>query len=122
MVIKLKRFLKSLQFIFRPSFWIVQGKYDASFDYKLRLLAKSHTFEYISHSTAVTKLGSIYVWSTNYPYGIFHQCIFHGEYLRDNAHKVFDFTEVRPSRLTIFELYPKLQSDLAKANTNQPQE
>lgn len=90
-------FLKSLQFIFRPSFWLMNEPYSPAHDALLNKLMDEHDFSDVGSHEA--KLGSVYVWISNYPYGV-------GLY--DMSH------HSRPSRLTILRMWKKLAKDIVK--------
>lgn len=111
-------FIKSLQFIFKPKYWIMDNNYDASWDKKFCELAEAHDFmpEHINdpgefgNKTYCALLGEYRVWVANYPYAFFSYC---GK-SNSSANLALG---ARPSRLTIDKYYKKLVKDLEKYNT-----
>jgi|GEM_PF-2800259 hypothetical protein len=81
----MKDFIKNLQFIFRPSFWLMLIPFNKQWDDKLNELLNNHKFTNIDHHNA--DLGNARIWIENYPY-----CCF---WLRKGIQRY------RPSRLTI---------------------
>lgn len=98
----MKNFIKNLQFLFRPSFWLMNHSYSELHDKKLNALMDKYPFTSINCYTAC--LGNVEVWIANYPYGvgIYGMCRYS-----------------RPSRLTIVRMNRKLIKDqLKEINSN----
>lgn len=93
---KIPNAIKSLKFLFRPSYWIMISSYSREWDAKLNQLMDEHSFEKGNGFRAT--LGSYIVWTTNHPYGSF-------------TPYAQGLPEVRPSRLTIERAYRKLMHD-----------
>lgn len=95
---KLKNFFLNIQFIFRPSFWLMNDPYSPLWDSQFNKLLDVHEFTNITDFTAF--LGDQKIWITNYPYACFHPYGWLGK------------EEFRPSRLTILRAYRKLKPHL----------
>lgn len=93
----MKTFFKNLQFIFRPSFWIMNESYSELHDKTLNALMDKYPFTDIGYYTAY--LGNVEVWIANYPYSVGIR----GQHNRS-----------RPSRLTILLMNRKLIKDQLK--------
>lgn len=93
----MKNFIKSLQFIFRPSFWLMNHSYCPVHDTILNKLMDKHDFTDIGAFTAY--LGSVEIWIANYPYSVG---------IREVS------CSSRPSRLTIVRMKKKLRCDTLK--------
>lgn len=95
---KIINFLKSLQFIFKPSYWIMNDKYDPFIDELILECLKRYKFVKIDKYTA--KLGPIILWIDNRPYGairLYPDCLL--------SVKKYG----RPSRLTIKKSLKELE-------------
>lgn len=91
----MKKFIKNLQFIFRPSFWLMNEQFCPIHDRKLNHLMDNHKFDKYYAFTAY--LGDTEIWITNYPYAV----------------GIRDYKQAsRPSRLTILKMRKKLIKDL----------
>ena len=99
------RFFLNLQFIFKPSYWLIQNDYSADWDRILNNLLDNHRFTEIDRFTA--KLGNRTVWMANHPYASFTPYRSIQEIL-DGKPKL---PEVRPSRLTIQRAYRQFTED-----------
>lgn len=120
-------FLENLQFIFKPNYWIMLGKYDREWDIKINDLAKKHKFksEAGKHSESIcyVSLGGFYMWVGNFPYSFFVPVTIESTFTyRDgecvNFYKKEDHDiQSRPSRLTIHKLTKKLLADLEMTDT-----
>lgn len=109
-------FIKNLQFIFRPKYWIMDNTYNAAWDKKFCELAEAHDFKPDCPGISFDKtycafLGDYRVWVSNYPFAFFSSC---GEASDDLIHNLS--LNARPSRLTIAKYYKKLVKDLEKYN------
>ena len=93
----MKDFFKSLQFIFRPKFWLMNGPYDKDWDNEFNVLLDEHTFSNIDEYT--TKLGDTTIWIANYPFACFRK----------------RYVNKRPSRLTILRAKKLLDRDKLRA-------
>ena len=62
----MKEFILSLQFIFRPSFWIMNRSYSKDIDKIMIELLSKYDFSEVKTHTA--KLGNIEIWIGNRPY------------------------------------------------------
>lgn len=80
-------FILSLQFIFRPSYWVMLKPYSKELDCIINCLLDKHDFTEINQYTA--KLGDYTIWIENIPYS----CI--------NLYEAGQLDNCRPSRLTI---------------------
>lgn len=87
---KLTRFFKSLQFIFRPKFWLMNHPYNKHWDEQLNKLLDRVDVKPVDDFTHT--IGGVGVWTSNYPYAYGH--LYRGS--RANYY--------RPSRLTILRL------------------
>lgn len=113
---KIITFIKNLQFIFKPSYWIMDDNYDEAWDKKFQELADQHDFvpdndgceKEFGNKTYTALIGNYRVWVSNYPFAFFSLC--------GKADKSYESLSVRPSRLTIAKYYKKLVNDLAKRN------
>lgn len=100
---KIINFLKSLQFIFKPSYWIMNDKYDPFIDELILGCLKRYKFVKIDKYTA--KLGPIILWTDNRPYGairLYPDCLL--SVRKDTKNKYG-----RPSRLTIKKSLKELE-------------
>ena len=137
---KIKNFFAHLQFIFKPRFWFMLGKYDKSWDKTRLQLAQEHDFVPVNvlqlaqehdfvpvnvnfkNKCAWVSLGDAHMWVGNYPYNFFileeiREIVEHVGY--DNTYyyhpRNYD-TQSRPSRLTIMRVHDKVVADLSKHN------
>jgi hypothetical protein len=123
---KIKNFFAHLQFIFKPRFWIMLGKYDKAWDKTLLQLAQEHDFVPVNvdseNKCAWVSLGDKHMWVGNYPFSFFTQEKIHRveEYVGHNNiyfyHTRDHDTQSRPSRLTVMRLHDKVVADLLKHN------
>jgi len=114
---KIINFIQSLQFIFKPDYWIMTASYDAAWDKKFQELAENYDFipiyswnlrnEFGNH-THTALLGDYRVWVSNFPYAFFSYS--------GKVDECYIANDIRPSRLTIAKYYKKLVSDLEKYN------
>lgn len=93
---KLHTFILNLQFIFKPSYWIMNKPYDKYTDEIMNHLIDTHDFLEIDYCTA--KLGKVEIWIENRPYS----CMMPYD-------QVLEF---RPSRLTIHKGIRKLKKQV----------
>ncbi len=91
-------FVLGLQFIFRPSFWIMNYSYNSALDEELKKRMDKPFTDFDGGYTA--KLDGITLWVANYPYAC--MTIQNLKGIDDN---------IRPSRLTILRLYKKYIKD-----------
>ena len=101
----MKKFLLNLQFIFRPSFWIMTAPFDRDIDEIMNHLLDKYEFSNIGKFIAF--LGAVEIWIGNQPYN----CMVPYKFI----HKY------RPSRLTILKGIHKLnekikEEELAEIN------
>ena len=82
---KILKFIKNIQFVFRPTYWLMNYSYSKEWDKELNTLMDEHFFT--NFQTYTTKLGDRKIWVENHPYASFT--------------KVTLGPTVRPSRLTI---------------------
>ena len=94
---KLIKFFKNLQFLFRPQFWIMNNPYFQIWDKELNLLLDTNNFTNIREHRAT--LGDVNIWISNYPYACFE----------DYATPANE--RVRASRLTILRAKKQLEAD-----------
>jgi hypothetical protein len=83
----MEEFIKNLQFIFRPNFWVMNYEFSKEWDDKLNELLDKYQFTNIDLCTA--SLGNANIWIANYPYGCF------------GLQHMLSKRPSRPSRLTI---------------------
>ena len=83
----MRKFILNLQFIFRPSYWLMNYRYSKQVDNLIDHLLDNFEFTDITKCTA--KLGSVEIWIENQPYS----CMY--PYVLGNMQ------QFRPSRLTI---------------------
>lgn len=124
---KIINFIQSLQFIFKPHYWIMLGKYDAEWDAKLNELAKEHSFKSeagtYSDSICYASLGGVHMWVGSFPYSFFAQLTIKSIHTYGDGDRsiFYEFqnseTQSRPSRLTIHKLTKKLLADLNMKDT-----
>lgn len=102
----MKNFIKNLQFIFKPSYWLMNYPYSPIHDAELNALMDRYEFEKMEIPALESylygdkvKIGGQIVRHANFPYavGLF-------KYHQDS----------RPSRLTIQRMGKKIAEDLAK--------
>jgi len=94
----MKEFILSLQFLFKPSYWIMNNSYDSACDQIMIRLLDNYEFTRITRHTAF--LGGHEIWIANHPYASMLPCA-----ITQNA---------RPSRLTIQRGKKKLDEALIK--------
>lgn len=125
---KITDFCASLQFIFKPKYWVMLGKYDAELDRKIQQLAEQHDFvplnvTSLNKDVAWVSLGSMHLWVGNYPYSFLVPVEVDNQVNLNDGNTLYFFKHrdsdgrPRPSRLTIHRLYNKLVADLKKHNT-----
>lgn len=90
------KFIKNLQFIFMPHYWLMNESYSAAVDKKLNELLDKHYFTDFTNYTAC--LGDYQIWISNHPYASFH---FYNPRI-----------ELRPSRLTILKASKHLKKSI----------
>ncbi len=90
----MKKFFLNLQFLFRPSFWLMNYSYCPIHDIKINNLLNKYSFRKYDRYGAF--LGDTYIWMANYPYSV-------GMYEYRNCS--------RPSRLSILRLRKKFIED-----------
>jgi hypothetical protein len=124
---KIFNFIQSLQFIFKPHYWIMLGKYDKEWDDKLNELAKEHSFKSeagtYSDSICYASLGGVHMWVGSFPYSFFAQLTIKSIHTYGDGDRSIFYeyqnseTQSRPSRLTIHKLTKKLLADLKMKDT-----
>ena len=96
----MKKFLINLQFIFRPSYWLMLRPYNKDIDKIMNHLLDEHEFSNIGEFTAF--LGDVEIWIMNRP---------------SNCMMPYEFVyKYRPSRLTILRGINKLGVKFIKKN------
>lgn len=124
---KIINFFQHLQFIFKPHYWVMLGKYDKQWDAKLNEMAKEHDFksETSPHSEflAHVSLNGHHMWVGNFPYSCFVPETIKSKFTSEGTDLCFYEptdcrTQPRPSRLTIHKLRKKLIADMQKQNIN----
>lgn len=98
----MKQIISNLQFIFKPSYWIMNESYNKYWDAVFKDLMDKHDFIYIDQYRA--KIGNAVIWIKNHPYA--SMTLFNN----DGLHSF----PGRPSRLTIKRAGDKLQRDILK--------
>jgi hypothetical protein len=122
---KILNFFENLQFLFKPKYWIMLGKYDREWDIKINELAKEYEFksEAGKYSERIyhVSLNGNHFWVGNYPYSFLVPVAIKSTFTgRDGVSTVHIYedkdndTQHRPSRLTIYKLSKKLNADLLK--------
>lgn len=91
----MKKIILNLQFIFKPSYWLMNEPYSIMHDRLLNELMDNHKFTKMDRFTAI--LGNVEIWVSNYPYNVGIRS------LSSNS---------RPSRLTIKKMWEKLNSEI----------
>jgi hypothetical protein len=100
---KLTNFILSLQFIFKPRYWLMNRPYSEVHDVAITKLMNESRFENIGDYTAT--LNETEIWVANYP----------------NAVGIMGLEAMsRPSRLTIKRIGKKLEEDYAYQILNNP--
>lgn len=86
----------SLQFIFRPNWWLMNVPYSKEVDEIVLELLKNNEFKNISPNGCTVELGKATIWIENIPYG----CI-----------RLYEtnLEHYRPSRMTILKALKKLR-------------
>lgn len=120
---KISNFIQNLQFLFKPHYWIMLGKYDAAWDAKLNEMAKEHDFksetspysEFLAH----VSLNGHHMWVGNFPYSCFVPETIKSKFTSEGTTLCFyeptdSRTQPRPSRLTVHKLRKKLIADMQK--------
>lgn len=101
----MKKFFLNLQFIFKPSYWLMNNRYSKRMDELMITLLNKYEFTEIGEHTA--NLGDTTIWIGNIP----HSCMM--PYFRDLSYNKNE----RPSRLTIQMGIRKLElQEKAKEN------
>lgn len=124
---KISTFIQNLQFLFKPKYWIMLGRYDKEWDAKLNALAKKHIFksEAASYSENIcyVSLGGFHMWVANFPYSFLVPVTIQSTFTGRSGERVIfyesqdNITQSRPSRLTIHKLTKKLLADLEMPDT-----
>lgn len=125
---KILNFLQSLQFIFRPNYWVMLGKYDAQWDAKLNALAKEHDFKSEAGSytdmICYVSLNGNHIWVGNFPYSFLVPVEIKSSFTARDGEIIYFYeyqdnrNQSRPSRLTIHKLKKKLIADMQKQGIN----
>ena len=84
---KILKFIKNIQFVFRPTYWLMNYSYSKEWDKELNTLMDEHFFTDFQNCTA--KLGDTKIWVENHPYASFTKFTLENGY------------HYRPSRLTL---------------------
>lgn len=99
----MKKFIRSLQFIFNPCYWIMLDRYNKELDILMNVLLDEYDFIDIGEYRA--RLGEYEIWIGNIPYS----CM----YIVNEDKKI---EGARPSRLTIQKGIRKLNNAKRKNN------
>lgn len=105
----MKTFILNLQFIFKPSYWLMNYSYDKRLDEIINRLLDKGEIESIDRYTC--NISGVTVWIENYPYAYCHLY---------NHNGLFRFS--RPSRLTIQRLHnaiKKMQIDFEQRQVDE---
>ena len=97
-------FILSLQFIFKPHYWLMNNSYNKEWDEKLNQLMDKYPIEFgpvnsLDGEIHTITLGGNLIWIANYPYAYASPY----SYTRS-------IDDVRPSRLTIQRLHNLVKS------------
>jgi hypothetical protein len=104
-------FIRNLQFIFKPHYWMMNNPYNEEWDKKLNQLMDKYPVEFgprnsIDGAIHTVSFDGNLVWVENYPYSFATP----HSYARD--------IDVRPSRLTIQRLYNLVSNEKHKVVYN----
>ena len=94
----MRKFILNLQFVFKPSYWLMNNRHSKEVDKLMNHLLDNFEFTDIKSCTA--KLGDVTIWIENQPYSCMYPYI-HGK---------IQFS--RPSRLTIKKGIDKLNKSM----------
>lgn len=121
---KILNFIQNIQFLFRPNYWVMLGKYDAQWDAKLNALAKEHDFKLegakYSERVCYVSLDGQNMWVANFPYSFLVPVKIKSTFTAHDGEIIYLYgyqdnrAQPRPSRLTIHKLKKKLNADLLK--------
>ena len=100
---KVKNFILSLKFIFKPSYWLMNNPYNREYDLLLSRMLESYDFTDFDGYTA--KLGPYLIWTANHPYAS----------MTLYSLLSYNVDNVRASRLTIEKAHNKLIQDKIKS-------
>lgn len=89
-------FLKELQFLFMPHYWVLNHPYNKQVDEFIKYLLDNYEFTNIGDHTAT--LGNVTIWISNHPYA--SMTLYGYRYALE---------KYRPSRLTIKRAKQKLE-------------
>lgn len=103
------KFVKNLQFLFRPNYWIMNYSYDETWDTVLNHLLDSHDFVIQDDDKYVATLNGLEIWVTNHPYGSFTPW----------DRRLSQTVRVRPSRLTLVRAHKMYQQSIKNNQRNQ---
>ena len=107
----MKKFFQNLLFIFQPSYWLMNEKYNKDTDDLMNYLLDNFTFKSLG-SEQIAQLGPFKIWIGNRPYSCmmpFDPCV----RLKGSG---------RPSRLTIQKGIKKLKKEIKLLDTLTPKE
>lgn len=101
-------FILNLQFIFRPTYWMMNYKYSKEWNITLNELLDNHRFTNIDEHHA--QLGPALIWISNVPYG----CMCTDPLFTKHSTKEYSpkYQSVRPSKLTILRCLKRLKQDV----------
>lgn len=100
----MKEFIKNLRFIFKPSYWFMNNRYDKSVDEMVNYLIDNYDFTEVNRFSAV--IGGVKLWTGNIPYSCMHLYESDGD------------DTFRPSRLTIEKAINKMNADRCRLILN----
>ena len=93
----MRKLLRSIKFLFKPKFWVMEHPYSRQWDIKLNeMLDKENNIKVVNGFWA--RVGGVDVWIGNYPY----------------AYGNPELIDVRPSRATIERLQDAVIETLIK--------
>jgi len=104
-------FIRNLQFIFKPHYWMMNNPYNEEWDKKLNQLMDKYPVEFgprnsIDGAIHTVSFDGNLVWVANYPYAF------------ATPHSYAHDIDVRPSRLTIQRLYNLVSNEKHKVVYN----
>jgi hypothetical protein len=105
------KFVKNLQFLFRPNYWVMNYSYNETWDTVLNHLLDSHDFVIQDDDKYVATLNGFEIWVTNHPYASFTPY--------DSRLKQILRRNVRPSRLTLVRAHKMYQQSIENNQRNQ---
>jgi hypothetical protein len=105
------KFVKNLQFLFRPNYWDMNYSYNETWDTVLNYLLDNHAFVIQDGDRHVATLNGLEIWVANHPYASFTPW--------DSRLTQILGRDVRPSRLTLVRAHKMYQQSIENNQRNQ---